>query len=301
MRKSKEIYNEVAFKNKIKVINEDELKNLKNILIEILDDVVYVCNKYNLKYMLCGGTLLGAIRHKGFIPWDDDIDIMMPRQDYERLEELIIREFSSKYYVLTPKNNNLSPFGFTKIILKETELIELENEGLQYNKGVFIDVFCIDNVPDTAFKKIVRGSIYSILSKIPVLCCNYKFPSKTIIELCNSSKELKKQYSLRRKFGLIFSVIDILKWKELAEYIVNDKNNNSLYVTIASGTNGYFGEILLRKDILKNKMVEFEGKMYNAPYESDKYLKKLYSKDYMELPPIEKRQRHLIIKYKERG
>lgn len=96
-------------------MENDYLRNLHSTMIEILDEFDRICNKHNLTYFLIGGTLLGAVRHKGFIPWDDDMDLAMPREDYEKFINVYYKELNDKYYLDNFNNNKLYYLNFSKI------------------------------------------------------------------------------------------------------------------------------------------------------------------------------------------
>ena len=126
---------------------EVTLTECKKIEIEILDYVTELCNKNNLTYFLGGGTLLGAVRHKGFIPWDDDVDIMMPREDYDKLAQVISNIDNNRFLYLNYKDNNDYYYPFAKVVDKRTKVKELDCKEIK-DLGVYIDIFPIDNVSD---------------------------------------------------------------------------------------------------------------------------------------------------------
>lgn len=118
--------------------------------LDLLNELIRVCNKYNINYYADGGTLLGAVRHKGFIPWDDDIDIVIMRSDYQKLEEVAPYEFKCPYFWQTEKTDIGSMRGHAQIRnIMTTGILESEiNGGYTFNQGVFIDIFPLDNVPN---------------------------------------------------------------------------------------------------------------------------------------------------------
>lgn len=138
-----------------------EMKKVWAVELDLLNKFIEVCEKHNLNYFLDGGTLLGAVRHKGFIPWDDDIDVIMPRTDYNKLFEIAHEEFTHPYFFQT----SLSEDGFfrTHAQLRNsntTGFIEIDGQKPQINKGIFMDIFVLDNVPNgTLSKKIFRREI----------------------------------------------------------------------------------------------------------------------------------------------
>ena len=156
-------------------ISEENLKKLHEVEVEILDEVVRICDKYNLDYYLVGGTLIGAIRHKGFIPWDDDLDISMPRADYEKFLEVAPLELDEKYYLENRKYNEKFHLPFTKIKKNNTEFRETFTSSLDNHKGIFVDIFPLDNVKKPYSKLtrirsiIIKNTIQAVFVKLKLM------------------------------------------------------------------------------------------------------------------------------------
>jgi lipopolysaccharide cholinephosphotransferase len=139
-----------------------DIKELREIQMGILDDVHRFCEEQGLRYSLSSGTLIGAVRHQGYIPWDDDIDIYMLRSDYERFLKSY-HDQNGHYRVLNPKKEDHYYYTFAKVVDQRTKMVEKETEG--YEIGVYIDVFPVDYVPDDMkererifqLKKLERG------------------------------------------------------------------------------------------------------------------------------------------------
>ena len=134
-----------------KISDED----MKALALTMLKDVAKFCDDHNIKYYLCGGTLLGAVRHKGFIPWDDDIDIMMPRPDYLRFLELY-NGTNPRYVVKGIENDDRYWRPFAKVFDLHTELDEPIYNVKGLTNHVFLDVFPVDVIPDDTFTRIKR-------------------------------------------------------------------------------------------------------------------------------------------------
>lgn len=130
----------------------EERKKIWQKELEILEKIIEICNENNIKYTLCGGSLLGAVRHKGFIPWDDDIDVCMKREEYDRFLKIAEKKLEYPYFVQYYKTEKLYNRGHAQIRNSETTAI-LNSENTiagknSFNKGIFVDVFPLDNVPD---------------------------------------------------------------------------------------------------------------------------------------------------------
>lgn len=125
-------------------------KELWAVELDLLNEFDRVCKKHNIEYFADGGTLLGAVRHKGFIPWDDDIDLVMTRNNYIKLLKVAKNEFHHPYFLQTEQSDPTSIFGFAKLRNSETTMIETvyKNRNFKYNQGVWIDIFPLDKIPD---------------------------------------------------------------------------------------------------------------------------------------------------------
>lgn len=131
------------------ILSDQELRKLQLDLLEMLIEVDRICRKYQIAYSLDGGSLLGAVRHGGFIPWDDDVDVIMRRKEYQRFYKACKRELDQKRFTLqeyrTDKNYR---WGYAKLRRKGTEFVRLGQEHMQSTRGIFLDIFVVDNVPD---------------------------------------------------------------------------------------------------------------------------------------------------------
>jgi lipopolysaccharide cholinephosphotransferase len=251
-------------------LREIHLREL-NILME-LDEF---CKENHLRYYLSGGTLLGAIRHKGFIPWDDDIDVCMPRPDYMYLLENF--KCSSTLEVRSNLLNNWDA-PFAKIIDYNTEVHSLYSLS---EKNLWIDIFPVDGLPENVDK----------VAKIYKRCEFYR----KLFMICNARMGKGKTYFHRVAKSLIKPVVVLYGKgnivKKIEKIAQSYPYKDCKYVgAITWGLYGV-GERMLKSEFEKQTMVEFEGHHFPAFSCWDSYLRGLYG-DYMKLPPIEKRQTH---------
>jgi len=256
----------------MKQIDVDELKRLQ---LEILDCFDAFCKKNDIHYWLDYGTLLGAIRHKGFIPWDDDVDIAMLREDYERAAMLFNSQSENRYTFQTPSNFKGTCYPFGKLIDTSTVLYEYGESGIE--TGVYIDVFVYDNSPDN---KEMAERIFKkrdFLGRVRRL----QLPMRD--EIRGMKRFAYKIGSFLLKpvsRGVINRALD----RNARTYEKTETKNVSTFTDPYDPT--YF---CVDKSIFQDLIeVEFEGKQYPAPRKYDYWLGVLYG-NYMELPPVEKR------------
>ena len=260
-----------------------DLDDIKQIELNILLEFDTFCKEHNLKYMLAYGTLLGAIRHKGFIPWDDDIDVCMPRDDYEKLYELLKGKKIKERYRLISYRDNSAIYSFFKIVDDHTVANEvMVNSGEQL--GLWIDIFPIDGCPEDK-KKASR------LLKKAVFC-------RRLINLSNcriGTGTTKWKAILKIPVALFGRLIDSRKVAKHIDDLPQKYNvNSSTCVASFQGCDGEKEQ--MPSSFLETIEVEFETHMFPATKEWDYYLTSLYG-NYMELPPEDKRVQHSMVAY----
>lgn len=257
------------------------LSELREIQVNILKDVDEYCQINNIKYFLTGGTMIGAIRHRGYIPWDDDIDISMLRSDYEKF----VKHFKSKFNrfeLAEYRKNDWYNFSYAKIYDNTTILIENHNGFGIDNMGVNIDVFPIDECFDSTKKnKFLIKRIFFLRTLLR--------RNTTPVAI-----QFKRQKNIFKNMVFLFIrlITAILPIKMLIMIIDNEckKHKDSNYCGIIVGGYG-LREIVSKDCFLETMEVEFEGVKFKAPIGYDAWLTNIYG-DYMELPPKEKRVTH---------
>ena len=272
-------------------INDIELKKLQIVLLSILKDFKEACDKYGVSFMLASGTALGAVRHGGFIPWDDDIDIVMTRSNYNQFLNFAFKELESKYILAKPLDDNYI-YRWPKLLLKDSKLTELMYEGVpsDYQK-IFIDIFIADYVPNNKIVRTIKGITYKAVVILTSASIDYHYPSKPLIEFSKTNAYLKVYYGVRRAIGkissLFFNLNDYLKLAALIEN--NPKKTNQMCYLV--GHNDYYNtfDSSVFTDLIE---VDFEGEKMPISKHYDIYLKSLYGEDYMELPPENKKEKH---------
>lgn len=246
------------------------LDELKLIQIDLLQKIADFCESQGLRYFLCGGTLIGAIRHKGFIPWDDDIDIAMPRPDYERFLDTF-NQSGNYYQVKSLKTDPEYAYSFAKVCDNRTILKELHYVG---DIGVYVDVFPADGA-----KGALQIYIIQMLRKfLHTKRANY-YKRKTSKKIINTIGKL---------LLLPFSARQISKWMDK---VTRKYPFGSLpHAGVIANPFGP-GEIVDKAVFESDVYQEFEGRNYRVPVGYDTWLRSVYG-DYMQLPPERDRVTH---------
>lgn len=255
----------------MKKIDLVELKQIELGIIKKIDDV---CKQNNIKYFIVGGTLLGAVRHKGFIPWDDDIDIAMPRKDYERFSKVFNKE-ESNYEVQFFDNVKSYGYASPKVVDTRTVLIDYKLGMGREESAVFVDVFLYDGMGKNKIQAYARYIFLKILKKMVFL----------------SKRNLKMENIIKTIVFFIPCVICKMIGVTNLNKMYNKKCAkkdfyNSEYVACAAGRYGD-REIFDQNVFLKTVPLQFENLVLQAPEGYKKYLSSLYG-NYMQLPPKDK-------------
>lgn len=297
MKSDSELMNELARRTEyLRVLTLDESRELKQVLLGIYKDFAALCDQYGLVYMLAGGSCLGAVRHRGFIPWDDDLDVMMPRSDYEKFIDVCKQgKLGEQYELDYPNRHNDAKVIFLKILKKGTVNEEIFDDNSPFSKGIYLDVFVLDGVPRGNINQKIKGFIANVLQFISILVFYAQYPSKNLKKFMSLDKDLNKRYKIKVFFGIILSIIPHRYWVYWFDCFVSSSNVSKL-VGIPTGRKRYNGEIFPKEVYFPPQKAMFEGIEVFIPADYDTYLKNLY-KNYMILPPVDKRERHFIVRF----
>lgn len=254
-----------------------QIKKVQKAALNILDYFIEICDELNINYILLAGSVLGAVRHHGFIPWDDDIDIGVPRSQYDFLMSVLEkRNYSdSRFFLQDFRSDNKYAYGYAKLLLKNTSIIENGFPKIQSQNGIFIDIFPLDDCPkdgrsrsDEIKFRLLNSEIYRRLFYKTEINEIQKFKSK-LVAILFAMISTKKIVSMRRKL--------VTKYFGKSNYLVN------WFTTYEVNR-----EILENKNVVNPVQMKFEGRVVNVPSDWKRYLTELYG-DYMKLPPLDKR------------
>jgi lipopolysaccharide cholinephosphotransferase len=254
-----------------------ELRELQLIQLDAFKEIHDICLKHSIKYFMIGGTLLGAIRHNGFIPWDDDLDIAMFRPDYDTFIELCKSELSDKYFLQNYKTDIDYYPALTRISINNTQVNDKYTKHLKCHKGTYIDVFPLDNVPDDITSRNKQKRMIASIDKIMF------FKARIIY------KEGPLRLKRIGKSILSFILIPIpLKWlqQKRVSFMIMFNTQKTKNVCSTASKYGYRKQVIPRDIYGEPVMINFENDMYYAPQKWEEYLKHLFG-DYMKLPPKE--------------
>lgn len=250
---------------------ECSLREAQTRMLEMLCEIDRICRKHNIKYWLDAGTLLGAIRHNGFIPWDDDIDIGMIRSDYINFKKIVENELSEKYFCQSPLTDKYSEAPWIKIRDNNSYIGEKESKS---HSGLFIDVLPYDDYNDYNISK--KKPIYNII--------NLKWKSE--LPYKDGVKNIPRNIALMF-LRIIFKILPYKMFIKKAFYIADEaKDMGSEYIDY--GIEGPWNMKILREDVFPLKTYKFEDYEFMVPNKYKNVLKSLYG-DWSILPPKDKR------------
>lgn len=275
----------------MKILTPEEQPQWNSIIIDILKRFISICKENNLTYFCGGGTAIGAVRHHGMIPWDDDIDVFMPRPDYDRFISIASSMDLGKYELVTPFIKKDYPLYFSKLCNRETTLQEVENIPCVY--GLYVDIFPVDGAPDDLELGQRRERKFRKL----------RYALSSICERTTFMEHIKLLFKRKEWGRFVWKTIGFFFRSSYRKWLLSQMDNlcyeydyaSSNNVAIYCGSYGY-KEVLPKKWVDGVASTSFEGLEVDIPCEYDKFLTH-YFDDYMQLPPIEQRVAHHLKVY----
>lgn len=256
-------------------INMPTKRELQRCILYIALEFKRICDKYDIPYFLIGGSLLGAVRHGGFIPWDDDMDIGMLRNDYEKFIGIASQELGKEFFLQTVETDSYYGQGYLKIRLNGTSLVEDYAIGSKQHNGVFLDVFPYDAMPDKAFQQKIHYYRFK--------CAKWGMMSKSDYSFVDK----KRKYF----FAIMKIIYSVFSRENMSQHLnrickqYNSKNTKN-YINLFGAYD--YNEFTKRENLEVLEVLPFEGIEFFVPSNYSDLLTQMYG-DYMQLPPVEKR------------
>lgn len=259
-------------------MGDSKLEGLQTMQLMVLKEVDRICKKHNIQYYLSWGSALGAIRHKGFIPWDDDIDVSMPWKDYVRFKKICTTELNEKYFLQNTDTDKFFWNSWDKIRINNTTSMDKNLDYMRCHYGICIDIFPIIGIPSSEKERKKQGKFTALYK---MLCSEAYY--------CNVRDEnqsaLKKKYKFTPKF--IKRMLKKIALNQITKY---DMDSVQLWGEILSEPYEVVKKI--DKNIYgKGKEIQFENFTTVVPEKTHEYLTEYYG-DYMQLPKESERQGH---------
>lgn len=253
-------------------LTTEEIVKLRRAMLMIANEIKRICEKHGIKYWLDGGSLIGAVRHNGFIPWDDDMDMGMLKEDYDRFCEIAINELDNKFFLDNYKTNNECPYAYTKIRLKGTIFLEnIGNENLKHNE-IFVDIFPYFHRPDDIREREINSRTIAIFEQMLMSKSGYKV---------YNGQGVKN----RIKFLPIEILSHLYSRNQIISYLERIFSSCKETNTIGAQGAGSFKSKSFYKVSAFDEMVDhkFEECIFKIPKEYDYILRTFYG-DYMTPP-----------------
>ena len=265
----------------IREMTPEELRRMQLLMVELLAEVDRICRKHHISYSVEGGTLLGTVRHQGFIPWDDDVDIAMVRSEYRKFCKVCEKELDQEKYFF--QNHDTDPeyrWGYAKILKNGTSFVRYGQEHMKMRRGVYVEIFPMDGIPKNPIEKVIFNATR--------VCCRKIMWSEVGKVSCKTA-------GMRLWFGLL-NRIPVEKAFQTLDFLARKYDERRAdYVTCLSFPDCWVkGEPGFKREYyLETKRMLFEGEEISVPKKEKELLVTLYGRDYMQLPPVEERVTHI--------
>ena len=278
------------------VIEGETLKKCQRVLLGIADDFIRMFEKEGIWYQLSGGTALGAVREKGFIAWDDDMDLNVKSKDFDKLSGLVRKYYPDKYTFIDYRTEGYSQI-MGRIMLNNSIYSDRLTTNSKYN-GFCIDIFVIENVPNNKVLRRLHGIMCMIAGGL-LSCRNFYRSREVYRELAKQNPKTASTIRVKTFIGWCVSFISCVGWGKITRKVYSlCKNEHSEFVCIPSGKKHYFSEMYPREGMMNTTAFPFEGHDWQVAQDYDRYFTVLYGADYMTPSPPEKREHHPIFELK---
>ncbi len=262
----------------------NNLRKIQLVQLEILIEFDRVCKKYDIQYQLFAGTLLGAVRHKGFIPWDDDVDVCMLRSEYDRFLMVAPGALGSDFFLQTTDTDSEYFHQFARIRKNGTFFHQHKFERFDIHKGIFIDIFPLDTISENIVTRCIQLSLISSVRHFYIQSSTLKKRPPLHNENNVTTRCIKGMYRI------LFKLPGFLPLRKLLDtlYRSNNKKNGRFVSHLTNGVQNrrWKKYMITRRSMYESVLFEFEGHMFPGPRDADTLLTQLYG-NYHELPPEE--------------
>lgn len=256
------------------------MTELQTMLLEMFQWFHELCEENGLRYYAIGGTALGAVRHQGFIPWDDDIDVGMPRSDYERLEE-IMKARAQDLYILETLNSGGEEYFYPCAKLYDTRTTLIENTRLKIKRGIYLDIFPLDGIGNSEIES--KQNYRPIYWKFNLFLTR-------VVGIRQGRNKLKNAAVMVARL-IPEKILDNRKLlQSLNEDCKKYNFDDCMWVGNLMGA-WRFKELVPKEFLGEPTLYEFEGRQFYGPEKSDQYLTCIYG-NWRQLPPVEKQVSH---------
>lgn len=274
-------------------LNDDDFHRLQRAVVSIGFDVMDFCDSHNIEYMLIGGSCIGAVRHQGIIPWDDDVDLGMTRRDFERFRTLFPGDMSDKYNLQTPEDTAGHCTFLSQVRVKGTTLRGRDDFVGEF--GIPVDIFIIENTYDNVVARNLHGFACMALGYLQSARKFAEYPDH-YRRLTRGNEEMTRATKIKIRIGSLLKFASLASWSSLTNKVFKMcKNDNSKYVTLPADTKHFFGELQPREVFVPVSYATFEGRKVKIPHDYHAYLTKAQGADYMTPPAEAERERHLAL------
>lgn len=270
-----------------KFYDPETLGRLQREILSILDDFLEICHDYGLEYYGIAGTAIGAIRHKGFIPWDDDIDLAMPRRDFEKLCRIVDKKYGDRYLILNAERFPAYPLMTTRLVRKGTVFVEEVMRDIDCPFGIFLDLYVLDNIADGKVAYMKQAWTAWFFSKLMILRA---LPKPVLAQKGMAASAVWAVCGLVNRAMKLLRISPEYLYRRCAAECRRYNRTATRRMAFLGDSSPYWNTVD-REKLYPLLYLPFEGRKLAFPANTDEMLRLQYG-DYMIMPPEEKRKTH---------